>query len=73
MDHMVGAYDIAQRLGWRHPELVHHYLNTDPTFPRPVAAIGGPTRKTKVWMWPEVERWARRTGRLSDETAAGES
>lgn len=73
MDLLVGAYDIAQRLGWRHQELVHYYLRTDETFPKPTAAIGGPTRKTLVWTWPDVERWARRNGRLPGDKAVGET
>ena len=73
MDLLVGAYDIAQRLGWRNQELVHYYLHKDQTFPRPAAAIGGPTRKTMVWLWPDVERWAQRTGRLPAADAVGEA
>lgn len=73
MDLLVGAYDIAQRLSWRHQELVHYYLNSDKTFPRPVAAIGGPTRKTLVWMWPDIERWARRNGKLPLDDDVGET
>ncbi|MGH9165314.1 MAG: hypothetical protein ACRDZW_07385 [Acidimicrobiales bacterium] len=73
MDLLVGAHDIAQRLGWRHQELVHYYLHKDETFPRPAAAIGGPTRKTLVWLWPDVERWAVRTGRLPTDGVADEA
>ena len=58
VDELVGAYDIAQRLGLRNPENIHYYNRNDETFPRPVAAIGGPTLKTLVWLWPEVEAWA---------------
>lgn len=72
MDLLVGAYDIAHRLGWRHQEMVHYYLHKDDSFPKPAAAIGGPTRKTLVWLWTDVERWARRTGRLPAADSAGE-
>ena len=67
VDDLAGAYDIAKRLGWQHPEVVHYYLRKDEKFPRPVAAIGGPKLKTLVWAMPEVERWARDTGRLPED------
>ncbi len=58
LDDLVGAYEIAQRLGLRHPENVHYYYRQDESFPKPVAAIGGPTIKTLIWLWSEVEAWA---------------
>ena len=58
VDDLVGAYDIAQFLGLRNPENIHYYNRHDPTFPKPVAAIGGPTVKTLVWLRSEVEDWA---------------
>lgn len=64
VDLLVGSNEIAQRLGFRHPQTVHHYKNQDPTFPKPILAVGGTRIGTHIWYWPEVERWARRTGRL---------
>ena len=69
VESLVGAREIADRLGFKHPQHVHHYLRHDPKFPRPVAAIGGPTLKTMVWAWPDVERWARRVGKLPKKGA----
>ena len=68
IDLLVGSNEIAQRLGFRHPQTVHHYKNHDPTFPNPVLALGGNRISTHIWYWPEVERWARRTGRLPKRT-----
>ncbi len=76
IEDLVGSADIAGRLGVRHSEQIHAFLRNDPTFPRPVAQIGGPTLKTMVWDWTEVEVWARKIGRLpsadSDSTSDGE-
>ena len=56
----VGLSDIADRLGvarqtaksWNHRGLL----------PEPKwRASGGP-----LWNWPDIERWARKTGRLSE-------
>jgi hypothetical protein len=57
-----GAREIATRLGVKHPETVHGWTRRDPSFPKPVAVISG----TKVWRWTQIQRWARRTGRLTD-------
>ncbi len=67
MDQLVGSNEVAQRLGWRHPQYIHHVRGADPSFPEPVATIGGPHLKTFVWYWPDVERWARKTGRLPEQ------
>jgi predicted DNA-binding transcriptional regulator AlpA len=63
-DVLVGTRDIADRLSFRHVQVVHFLLRSDPTFPKPVAKIGGPRLRTMLWVWPEVEEWAERTGRL---------
>jgi hypothetical protein len=57
---LVGAVEIAERLGVAGPKRVHdwRYRNTD--FPAPVTKVGA----VYVWRWPEVEAWAKRTGRL---------
>jgi hypothetical protein len=57
---LVGTAEIAKRLGVKRPELVHDWRRRHADFPDPVArlAIGF------VWAWPDVETWARRTGRL---------
>ena len=71
MEQLVGSNEIAQRLGLRHPQHVHQFRSKDPTFPSPVATIGSPRIPTFVWYWPDVERWARKTGRLAPRRRRG--
>jgi len=40
--------------------VVHDWRYRHPEFPKPVARIGS----VLVWAWPDVEAWARATGRL---------
>jgi hypothetical protein len=58
-DHLVGAAEIAARLGVKRPQVVHDWRRRYPDFPEPVAHL----RQALVWNWPDVERWARATGR----------
>ncbi|MGH9177544.1 MAG: DNA-binding protein [Acidimicrobiales bacterium] len=60
MNDLVGATEIAQRLGVARPQVVYSWRRRPLDFPAPVAklSIG------LVWAWPDVEAWARRTGRL---------
>jgi len=67
---LVGSYEVAKRLGMRHPQLVHYFRTSDPSFPKPVAILGNPKNPFFVWAMPEVERWARKTGRLPAEPKA---
>lgn len=61
---LVGSGEIAERLESR-ISTVHWWRRNDETFPRPVAVLGPSTgRPTYIWSWPDVETWARRTGRL---------
>ncbi len=64
VDHLVWTRTIAERLGLKRVQVVHYFFRSDPTFPRPVFTITGGVREIHLWYWPEVERWARRTGRL---------
>jgi len=58
---LVGAAEIAERLGLKRPHLVHDWRRRHEDFPIPVAELS----MGLVWAWPDVEAWARRTGRLS--------
>lgn len=58
-DHLVGAAEIAARLGVKRPQVVHDWRRRYEDFPEPVAVL----RQAMVWSWPDVERWAKRTGR----------
>jgi hypothetical protein len=57
---LVGAGEIADRLGLARPSLVHDWMRRYDEFPEPIARL----KSGNVWLWPDVERWARRTGRL---------
>lgn len=62
VEHLVGAAEIADRLGLAHVQTVHTLRRRHPDFPEPVATL----RQAMVWSWPDVERWARATGRLDE-------
>jgi transposase-like protein len=57
---LVGAAEIADRLGLAHPEAVHNWRRRHQDFPEPVTRL----RQAMIWYWPDVEKWARQTGRL---------
>ena len=59
-DQLVGASEIAERLGARHASLVHDWIARYDDFPQPVARL----RAGLVWDWRDVQAWARATGRL---------
>ena len=60
VDDLVGAPEIADRLGLSHPQTVHTMRRRDPSFPEPVVVL----KRAMVWSWRDVEAWARATGRL---------
>lgn len=63
VEQLVGASDIRERVGLPRTQDVHMLRRRDPTFPEPVAVIGGgPSYGIYVWYWPDVAAWARRKG-----------
>jgi hypothetical protein len=60
VDQLVGATEIADRLGVAHVESVHAWRRRHADFPAPVVKL----QRALVWYWPDVEKWARRTGRI---------
>lgn len=60
VEELVGAAEIADRLGLALGQTVHDWRRRHADFPQPVARL----RMGIVWFWPDVEAWARRTGRL---------
>lgn len=60
MDQLVGASEIAKRLNLGTSQAVHNWRHRHADFPEPVLKLD----MGLVWNWPDVERWARRTGRL---------
>ena len=58
---LVGAFEIAERFGLSHPQSVHTLRHRHADFPEPVASL----KRAHVWSWPDVQRWARASGRLT--------
>ena len=59
-DQLVGATEIAERLGVDRKTVSQWRQRGTDGFPAPVATL----RQANVWAWPDVEAWARSTGRL---------
>jgi hypothetical protein len=57
--HMVGAHEIGERLGVNYGT-VHDWRRRHVDFPEPVAHL----QVALIWAWPDVEKWAKKTGRL---------
>ena len=57
MAQLVGAREIASRLGLVRVQAVHYLRRADPSFPQPV--YWGRGRRGGVWYWPDVWRWWR--------------
>ena len=57
---LVGAAELAARLGVSRPQVIHTWRRRYPDFPQPVLELD----MGLIWFWPDVERWARSTGRL---------
>lgn len=60
MEQLVGAAEIADRLGVKRPQVVHSWRTRYADFPAPVVKL----RQALIWHWPDVAKWARKTGRL---------
>lgn len=59
-DQLVGAHEIAERLGLSHVQSVHTLRKRHADFPEPIATL----KTALIWDWRQVEEWARATGRL---------
>ncbi|HEX6393120.1 MAG TPA: hypothetical protein VFZ97_06735 [Acidimicrobiales bacterium] len=60
VDLLVGAEEIARRLEVGRPQVVYEWRRRLADFPLPVFSLS----RTSIWYWPDIERWAARTGRL---------
>ena len=60
VDDLVGAQEIADRLGVSRPQTVHVWRGRHADFPDPVVTL----TMGLLWSWPDVEAWAKSTGRL---------
>lgn len=61
-DELVGAAEIAARLGLASTSVIHDWRRRHTDFPKPVRVLS----MGVLWTWPEIERWARETGRLDE-------
>ena len=59
VDDLIGAHEIAQRLGVARPQVIHEWRRRHRDFPEPVATL----KTALIWDWTEVNRWAVATGR----------
>ena len=57
---LVGVEQVADRLKLKQASLVHDWIRRGIGFPDPVVRLGS----IRIWAWPDVEKWAKRTGRL---------
>ena len=57
---LVGAAEIAERLGVARSQTIHVWRARHADFPEPVAEL----RQAMIWYWPDVAEWARATRRL---------
>ena len=60
VDQLVGAAEVASRIGLAQAQTVHSWRRRYEGFPEPVAKL----KTALIWNWPDVEGWARATGRL---------
>lgn len=60
VDDLVGADEVAARLGLTRAQRVHELRARHDDFPDPIATF----QRAHVWLWPDIEKWARRHGRL---------
>lgn len=60
---LVGAHEIAKRLGLAFPNIVHAWRIRYKTFPEPIAVL----RAGMIWDWKEVEVWAKMTNRRPED------
>ena len=59
-ERLVGAHEIAERLGITHSQTIHTLRKRHSDFPEPIATL----KTALIWDWRDVERWAKATGRL---------
>lgn len=57
---LVGAREIADRLGVSSNSIVYDWMRRYDDFPRPLVRLSA----GNIWLWSEVAAWAKRTGRM---------
>lgn len=63
VDDLVGAHEIAQRLGVARPQVIHEWRRRHADFPEPIAAL----KTALIWDWREISLWAKSTGRQNQK------
>lgn len=58
---LIDSQEVSEILGLAHRNSVTGYLRRYPDMPRPVVELG--TGRVRLWLRPQVEAWARKTGR----------
>jgi len=56
IDDLVGAAEIADRLGLTSTSVIHDWRHRHADFPAPVKEL----RMGLLWSWPSIEAWAYR-------------
>ena len=59
---IVGAHEIAERLGLSFPNVVHNWRSRHADFPKPIAELTAGV----LWDWNDVKTWLRATNRKVD-------
>jgi predicted DNA-binding transcriptional regulator AlpA len=59
---LIDARGVAEILGLSQPNSVSTYQHRYPDMPRPVVNLG--QGRALLWLRPEIERWAKQTGRI---------
>jgi len=57
---LVGAHEIAERVGVAFPNIIHTWRRRHADFPQPVAEL----QAGMIWDWKEVKAWLEATNRL---------
>ena len=57
---LVGAHEIAERLGLSFPNVVHTWRKRHSDFPQPVTEL----KAGLIWDWNEVQSWVRGRSRV---------
>lgn len=58
VEQLVGAEEIAERLGLARYQHVHQLRSRNDDFPAPIVTL----KRAMLWHWPDVARWAKKHG-----------
>ena len=66
LSELITGGELARRLAISRQRM-HQLRESDPAFPPALGKVG----HAFVWRWPDVQAWARRTGRHFDDEKLG--